>query len=81
MELDEHIIIAYNNTLAKNIQAQMNKRGINTPAKLAVLTGVRKDSLYGVLCNRHYAQGLRLSSIIKLEMFFGLEKGELLKEK
>lgn len=81
MEIDEHIAIAYNNTLAKNIQAQMNKRKINTPAKLAVLTGVRKDSLYGVLCDKNYSRGLRLSSIIKLETFFGLEKGELLRDK
>jgi hypothetical protein len=78
--MDEHIAIAYNNVLAKNLQLQMNKKGIKTPAKLSMLTGVRRESLYGVLCNKNYSQGLRLSSLIKLETFFGLAKGELLKE-
>lgn len=78
--MDEHIVIEYNNILAKNLQAQMKKKGILNPSKLSVLTGVRRESLYGVLCNKNYAQGLNYRSLIKLEIFFGLAKGELLKE-
>jgi transcriptional regulator with XRE-family HTH domain len=76
--MDEHIEKEYNNVIFDNIIKQMAKKCL-TLRQLAQKSGVPKTTLYA-MCKPYSAANPTKSTIAKLETFFGLAKGELLKE-
>lgn len=76
--MDEQIEQDYNNVIFDNIIKQMSKKCL-TLRQLAQKSGVPKSTLYD-MCKPYSAANPTKSTIAKLETFFGLAKGELLKE-
>jgi transcriptional regulator with XRE-family HTH domain len=76
--MDEQIEQEYNNVIFHNIIKQMTKKCL-TLRQLAQKSGVPKTTLYA-MCKPYSTANPTKSTIAKLETFFGLAKGELLKE-
>ena len=77
LKIDEHNLHEYNNIIAENIWRCLRKEGI-TPNQLARRAGVSDKRLYALLKPYSTANVTSLT-IIKIETYFGLKKGELFK--
>ncbi len=79
-EADEQALREHNSILSTNIFFYMKKKGVPTISKLSVLTGIEKHRLYALTAPQSSANITSLT-VIKLERFFEIEKGALLKDK
>jgi hypothetical protein len=79
-EADEQALREHNTILSQNIFFYMKKKGVATISKLSVSTGIEKHRLYALTAPYSSANVTSLT-IIKLERFFEIEKGALLKLK
>jgi hypothetical protein len=78
-EADEEALREHNTILSDNIFYYMKIKKVSTISKLSVLTGIEKHRLYALTAPRSSANVTSLT-LIKLERFFGVEKGALLKD-
>lgn len=77
-DMDEHNVLLRRNTSLSNNLWHHIKRFKITPRQLATKSGVNKEIIYNLLkpnnTNNH-----KTLTVYKLEIFFGLEEGELFK--
>lgn len=78
-EQDEQLLKEYNQVIRDNIFHFMKLKGINTINQLSVKTKLQKHVLYKITSPNPIGN-LRTNTILRLERFFEIGKGELLKQ-
>jgi len=75
---DEHDLKEYNSVIANNLWVLLRKKSI-TPKRLALYVGVSEKRIYSLL-KPYSTANVTTLTILRIERYFGLEKGGLLKE-